>query len=464
MNLPLSDPLLLAQDIPETLVARLRSSGQAVCLRFSYKGDLLASGTAKGTIAIFDLETNGVARKLKGHTAGRTVQSLSWERSGRYLLSSSVDWKVIVWDLQDGSRVRSVNLGAPVYIAELHPQNYLQCVAALYEYRPVLADLTDPAVLKQHALPNLPKRAPHEMESSEKVDAKHFTTVAAFTPSGTHIITGTTKGWLNIINTQSQETVYSIRLCSKPILLIRLSSSGRDLLVNASDTIIRTIKLPDLTDPNLQPDSIRLDVEHKFQDVVNRLSWNHVAFSSTADYVMASTLMNHDIYIWERGHGSLVRILEGPKEELAATGVESGRVYLWSINTPQRWSALAPDFAEVEENVEYIEKEDEFDIHPVEELTKRRLDQEDEDVDVLTVDDVQLERECGGGGEFRMPILLDMGESDSEDEIVAVGTGQFRRKSTARDEDGFEDGDERPNGHADDGINGSAGAKRRRGE
>lgn len=474
MNLQLSDPVLLAQDIPEILAARLRSSGQAVCIRFSHRGDLLASGTAKGTIAIFDLETNGVARKLKGHTAGRTVQSLSWERSGRYLLSSSVDWKVILWDLQDGSRVRSISLGAPVYIAELHPGDHLQCVAALYEYRPALVDMNgSPA--QQFPLPNLPKRAPHEMEGSDKADAKHFTTVAAFTARGSHVITGTTKGWLNVINCQTRETVYSTRLCSKPILLIRLSSSGRDLLVNASDTIIRTIKLPDFNDPNLDPDSINLEVEHKFQDVVNRLSWNHVAFSSNADYVMASTLMNHDIYIWERGHGSLVKILEGPKEELgavewhptrpfvAATGVESGKIFLWSINTPQRWSALAPDFLEVEENVEYIEKEDEFDIHPVEELQKRKLEQEDEEVDVLTVDDEQLEREGGGyvnGTQFRMPVLLDMAESDSEDEMVAIGTGQFRRKSTAQDDSEFLEADEGVNGHAD--TNGHSRTKRRR--
>ena len=482
MNLPLTDPALLAQDIPESLSARLRSSGQAVCIRFSHRGDLLASGTTKGTIAIFDLETNGVARKLKGHTGGRTVQSLSWEKSGRYLLSSSIDWKVILWDLKDGSRVRVCNLGAPVYIAELHPRNWLMCVAALYEYRPALVDFSDEAKTQQHAIPNLPKRAPHEMEGSEKADAKHFTTVAAFTPTGSHIITGTTKGWLNVISSTTRETVYSTRLCSKPILLIRLSSSGRDLLVNASDTIIRTIKLPDLASPNLQTDSINLEVEHKFQDVVNRLAWNHVAFSSSADYVMASTLMNHDIYIWERVHGSLVKILEGPKEELgavewhpsrplvAATGVESGKIYVWGINTPQRWSALAPDFVEVEENVEYIEAEDEFDIHPIEELQRKRLDQEDEEVDVLTVDDEQIERERGkridgqvgeGKEEFRMPVLLDMGESDSEDEIVAIGTGQFRRKSQAQDEmDLFDDVEEEGMVKGDE--DGHTGSKRRR--
>jgi COMPASS component SWD1 len=478
MNLPLADPVLLAQDIPETLVARLRSSGQAVCIRFSYRGDLLASGTAKGTITIFDLETTGVARKLNGHTPGRTVQSLSWDRSGRYLLSSSVDWRVILWDLQDGSRVWTANLGAPVYIAELHPANHNICVAALYEYRPVLANFEDKKKIQQTALPNLPKRAPHEVqEGTEKADAKHFTTVAAFTPAGTHVITGTTKGWLNLIDAKTQTTVYSMRLCSKPILLIRLSNSGRDLLVNASDTIIRTIKLPDLADPKLQPDSIRLEVEHKFQDVVNRLSWNHVAFSSNADYVMASTLMNHDIYIWERGHGSLVRILEGPREELgavewhptrpfvAATGVESGKIHLWSIITPQRWSALAPDFAEVEENVEYIEKEDEFDIHDISEIQKRRLDQEDEEVDVLSVDPEQLEREGRlheGGEEFRMPVLLDINDSDSEDELIAMGAGQFRRKSTAQAEDmelGEADGAD--DGDSSDDVE-SRGTKRRR--
>ncbi|KAL1302672.1 hypothetical protein AAFC00_003036 [Neodothiora populina] len=466
MNLALVDPFILAQDIPEALIARLRSSGTAVCLRFSRQGDLLASGTAKGAIAIFDLETNGVARKLRGHTPGRQVQSLSWSSSGRYLLSSSVDWKGILWDLKDGSRIRTINFGAPVFIAELHPSNHLLCAAALYEDQPVLADMSNTIAVKR-TLPSLPKRSSYDQEAnSEKQaaqDAKNVTTVALFTPSGNHIITGTTKGWLNIVDAKTCTVIYSVRLSAKALLLLRLTPSGRDLLVNAADSIIRTIKLPDFSDPKLDPDNIRLDVEHKFQDVVNRLSWNHVAFSSTGDYVMASTLMNHDVYIWERGHGSLVKILEGPKEELgavewhpqrpfvAAVGVESGRIYLWSVNTPQRWSALAPDFAEVEENVEYIEKEDEFDIHPIEELHKRRLDLEDEDVDVLTVDPPKPGQVAN---EFRMPVLLDIDASDSEDEIIAIGTGQYRRKSQGDQTDWVDDEDdtmdEQPatNGHS----------------
>ena len=74
-----------------------------------------------GIIVIFDIETNGVARKLRGHT--RQVQSLSWSTNDRYLLSAGQDWKCVLWDLKDGSRVRTVRFEAAIFIAELHPKN-----------------------------------------------------------------------------------------------------------------------------------------------------------------------------------------------------------------------------------------------------------------------------------------------------------------------------------------------------
>ena len=117
----------------------------------------------------------------------------------------------------------------------------------------------------------------------------------------------------------------------------------------------------------------------------------------------------------------------------------------------------------MEENVEYIEREDEFDIQPIEEIHKRRLDQEDEEVDVLTIESVKMASEFEVG-DFRMPVLLDIEASDSEDEIVAIGAGQFRRKSpgTGRewmnDEDGGSSEERRVNGAAA----AQNGAKRRR--
>lgn len=272
-----------------------------------------------------------------------------------------------------------------------------------------------------------------------------MTTSAVWTTSGDHILAGTSKGKINIIDVKTLEIIYSEKICAGAITTLRITSSGRDLLVNSQDRIIRTLRIPNLSAEDLDPDTIQIPLEHKFQDVVNRLSWNHVTFSATGEYVAASTYNNHELYVWERNHGSLVCMLKDPKEEqgviewhparamLAACGLETGRIYIWSVVSPQKWSALAPDFAEVEENVEYIENEDEFDLYAQEEIHRRRLDAEDEEVDVMTNDQLKIEEEMDEN-EFRMPVLFTLGESDSEDEFIAVSTGTMRRRSPGDDQ------------------------------
>lgn len=119
MNLLLSDDYLL-QDYPESITGSIRS-GHATMLRFNRRGDYLASGRVDGTVAVWDLETMGVARKLRGHS--KSITFLSWSRCGRYLLSTCQGWKAILWDLDDGRRLREVRFRAPAYMAELHPWN-----------------------------------------------------------------------------------------------------------------------------------------------------------------------------------------------------------------------------------------------------------------------------------------------------------------------------------------------------
>jgi WD40 repeat protein len=51
------------------------------------------------------------------------VSNCSWSRDGRYLLSAARDWKCVLWDLKDGSRVRTVILDGPIWSADLHPDD-----------------------------------------------------------------------------------------------------------------------------------------------------------------------------------------------------------------------------------------------------------------------------------------------------------------------------------------------------
>jgi COMPASS component SWD1 len=197
-------------------------------------------------------------------------------------------------------------------------------VAALFEDQPVLVDMSSEIPVK-HPLPSSPLRSQTERDNATEKqnaqDAKQTTTVTVFTPSGDKIIAGTNKGWLNIIDTASHELQHSTRITNNIIVFIRLTPSGRDIVINSSDRIVRTLHLPDFADPKLDFTTLQLEIEHKFQDLVQKLSWNHVSFSPNGDYVTASTWMNHHIYVWERGQGSLVKILEGTKEELSQVEV-----------------------------------------------------------------------------------------------------------------------------------------------
>lgn len=367
------------------------------------------------------------------------MQSVSWSHDGRYLLSASRDWKCILWDLSTGGRQKRVfNFETPVWSAFLHPKDATKFVVSLYEDLPRYVELGE----ETHIL-TLPSSASGKPEN---------TLVARFSASGEYIIAGTSKGNINVIKTGTTEILHSTRISSSNIKNMVMSSNGRFLVVNSSDRVIRFVSIPRaLAEPSAgredvvkasserspqdkesssesprSPDSKsewQFEVEHKFQDVVNRLQWNSVSVSPTAEYVLASTFESaHDIYMWETTMGSLVKIYEGPKEELvdvewhpsrpviAATGLDSGKVYVWTSIVPQRWSALAPDFIEVDENVEYQEREDEFDVEDETAQNQRQLEDEDEViVDVVTMDKTMLKET----GWFSIPVSLDQDEEES---------------------------------------------------
>ncbi|KAG4301384.1 hypothetical protein PCK1_002310 [Pneumocystis canis] len=404
------------------------SYGHAMLIRFNKKGDHLASGLFDGTVIIWDLLTNGISRILKGHT--RPIQSVCWSIEGRYLLSAARDWKCVLWDLKDGSRIKTIRFNAPIWGAELHPLNREIFVASLLEDVPILTNISS-GCIEKHILPTAPKRplkeGAEEGEIDEKInlqDTKQFTLVCTFDSTGKYIYSGTTKGWLNIISSTSFEIIYSFRLTNSNIKQIRLSPTGKTLVINSTDRIVRT--LPIIDEPE-KLDETLIEVEHKFQDVINRFQWNACAFSCSGEYVMASTYQSaHMIYIWDRNTGSLVKILEGPKEEfididwhpiyplITAAGLETGTIYIWSVPQTEGWSAFAPDFTELEENILYEEREDEFDMIPGKENRKNKIDEDDE-VDIITFDNIQNAVGSTNVEGFLLPVLFDSDYTSSSE-------------------------------------------------
>lgn len=390
MNLSL-DPFLFSQEYPESLTRTL-SWGHSVCVRFNRTGEYLASGLADGNVVIYDYDTYGVAKILQGHAAA--IQSLSWSHDGRYILSACRDWKCILWDLKDEEPKRTINFGTPVLGAMLHPKDPNVFIASLYGEQPKYVRLKEDAV---------------DISDIPNPNDKELTLAMTFSSTGDHIIAGTSKGNLNILQNVNDklDIIHIVKVTNAGIKMLQLGPSGRKLLVNASDRVVRLLSIPDMArDP---VDSWEFNTVHKFQDFVNRLTWTAAAINWTEEFVGATTYNNLDVYLWETTMGSLTKIYDGPKEEMvhlefhprmsamATTGLDSGRIYLWEATIPQKWSALAPDFVELEENEDYEEREDEFDLIDEEERTKRQ--EEEGIVEVFAKDEEE-------DGTFVIPLRL----------------------------------------------------------
>jgi COMPASS component SWD1 len=141
-----------------------------------------------------------------------------------------------------------------------------------------------------------------------------------------------------------------------------------------------------------------MQVVHRFQDLVNRTPWNGIGFSGDGEYVYAGAAHKaaHNVYVWDRGAGALDKILEGPKEPLVDADWHptrplllsvslSGSINIWFTPNAENWSAYAPGFEELEENIVYQEGEEEFDLEDEDEVSRRKRDEEEVDVDVLSV-------------------------------------------------------------------------------
>lgn len=147
---------------------------------------------------------------------------------------------------------------------------------------------------------------------------------------------------------------------------MRLSDSGNYLICNCSDRVIRGFAI------NKNDESITQ--MFKFQDSVTKMSWNRTRVHSSGEFVIAASGGKdiHQLYIWQ-STGALLKILEGPKESLIDfdcqpnhTRIVSinhrGDAYIWSQRKRATTIAFSSEFEEIDENVYYDEREDEFDI------------------------------------------------------------------------------------------------------
>lgn len=440
MNHSIIDPY--QGDFPE-VIEEFLEQGVARCIAFNSRGTLLAAGCTDGTCVIWDFETRGVAKELRDKDYGAAITSVCWSRRGCQLLTSATDKSLTLWDVAEGRKVARITLQQTALYARLHPgsRNRSLGLACPMASAPILVDFnsSNQYVLPVSAHSAGTEQAAHPRSKFSDGSAALKSAAASFNKRGDLIYVGNSKGDILIIDTETRKVKAVFQVPGNGLIRqLVFSNCGKYLLSNSGDRTIRVFEnclpqdkaaraLEDLVNASgdsAVTENIKLvgsqclKLSKEFQDAVNRLPWKAACFSGDSEWVVGAPASKgeHKICIWDRS-GQLVKILEGPKEGLTdlswhpirpvvVSVAMPGVIYIWAKDYTENWSAFAPDFKELEENEEYIEREDEFDMMPDTEKVKIAHVDEDEEVDIMTTENF-LDSDSDESGErlYHLPTI-----------------------------------------------------------
>ncbi|KAK3011975.1 hypothetical protein RJ639_011179, partial [Escallonia herrerae] len=409
-------------DFPEVIEEYLEH-GIMKCIAFNRRGTLLAAGCSDGSCIIWDFETRGIAKELRDKDCVGAITSVSWSKYGHRILVSAADKSLTLWDVVKGEKIARTTLQQTPLQARLHPGSSTPslCLACPLSSAPMIVDLSvgSTTVLPVSLTDMGNGLTPPSRNKFSDGSAPFTPTAACFNKFGDLVYVGNSKGEILIIDHNKIEVRGVVTISGGAMIKnIVFSRNGQYLLTNSNDRTIRIyenllplkhgLKTVDESNDTLNDlDGVEklkavgskcLTLFREFQDSITRVHWKAPCFSGDGEWVVGGSASKgeHKIYIWDRA-GHLVKILEGPKEALidlawhpvhpiVVSVALTGLVYIWAKDYTENWSAFAPDFKELEENEEYVEREDEFDLIPETEKVKESDVNEDDEVDILMVE------------------------------------------------------------------------------
>lgn len=187
--------------------------GEVLAIQISPDGNMIATGHADGTIAIWNATQNRILRKLTGHR--EWVVGLVWALDGA-LLSASLDGSIREWNPSSGTCV-SVTRDAPgVNCLGLHEN----ALALARGSEISLYDLASGRL-------NHTCRA-HRMD----------VTAIQFSPSGAYVASAGKDRRVTLRSVENEQCVRELRAHKQAVLDVKFSSDGQYLLAAGADGIV----------------------------------------------------------------------------------------------------------------------------------------------------------------------------------------------------------------------------------
>ncbi|RKP17316.1 WD40 repeat-like protein, partial [Rozella allomycis CSF55] len=299
------------------------------------------------------VDTKNVVRKLKAHKAG--VTCIDWFKDTKYMISSCRNGQVYLWDVvSQQAQLVFEESGKVLVAARFHPHDKNMCL--------VIPMNSSPLIIKNGI----------SKEIIRVFDAEFSD--ASFMNDGAMLVYGDSSGKLLLLDIENDKLICEAENFASPIYQIVVKQKyclfackNRNVIVNYADRSVRMYTIDFV--------SGTINLIHKLQDLVDRPLWSRIAFSGDEEYILGGTNNKsiHNIYVWSKHSGTLFKMLEGPREGLIdlnfhpyrpiiASLSAYGVIFLWKGSIDENWSAYASNFQELQDNEEYEEREDEFDI------------------------------------------------------------------------------------------------------
>lgn len=337
------------------------------------------------------------------------ISGIAWSYDSNFLLVSYQGVNTIVlWNVESCEKVYQVPIDSPGFIrAQLYPYN--ANIAIISATDPYVIDMKTKEFVKFLKQPAKP--TPQNKEKEEKKDPKEPKEegnslgewqVISLSKNDCHyfllvnseneiiLVKEKANAMEDIISSEQEEDISDIKAMINQtkfsvISALKLTINGKIssvtyddtqkfVLLNATDRCLRLLKI--------SFKQKMISIERECVDVINRKKWMTAGFFTVRhptkeDFIVSGVgeSGSHEICFISTKTGTIVKRL-GPSKEgclhicshctyhnSIVVVTCNGDLLYWSVHNPKCWTSLAPEFTEIEENIEYIEKEDEFDSH-----------------------------------------------------------------------------------------------------
>jgi WD40 repeat protein len=324
-------------------------------LAYSPDGAHLASGSADGTVKVWDARTGQEVRTLAWHTL--TVSSLAFSPDGAHLASGSDDHTVKVWDVGTGQELRTLR-GHTMQVRSV-------------------AFSPDGAHLASGGDDNTVKvwNVGTGQELRTLRGHTKWITSVAFSPDGANLVSGSYDDTLKVWNASTGQELRTLQGHSNHVLCVAFSADSARLVSGSSDQTVkvwdtstgrelRTLKGHThwVSSVAFSPDGARLATGSRDQTVrlwdarTGRLLYifrghtnmvNSVAFSPDGTY-LASGSGDQTVKVWRgtdytivKGHtGGVSTLAFSPDGVRLASGSFDQTVKVWDVRSGQELLSL----------------------------------------------------------------------------------------------------------------------------